>query len=146
MSLVRRDHLRETGQDDGREACEVMQGVQDAITFGQEDIRIVLCGASHACAGDGQPLERQWLRRAAPVVLWFQSANDSNDNGDDKAIGLEYYIQACAAQPDEGKGVAEASALELDAASDRHVECAKEFEQEMTKWSAIQLLRRATWK
>jgi hypothetical protein len=131
----RRDHLRRLIDKMGEKLAMSTQELQDAITFAKEDIRP---GASAALyvplRRGGQPLQRPWLGREAPVVLWFQFRQGLQLNDEEnKRMGLEYYIQARGAQPTEKKSVHGISAW--NAASDRHLECAKRFEEEMAEWS-----------
>jgi hypothetical protein len=131
----RRDHLRRLVIKMGEQLALSGQDHQDAITFAQEDFRPGAGAALYVqLRRGGQPLERLWLGRRAPVVLWFQFRQGIQLNDEDtKRIGLEYYIQAPGAHPAAGKGVDGISAW--NAASDRHQEVAKEFEQQMAEWS-----------
>jgi hypothetical protein len=132
----RREHLRTLVREMGKRLAIAASAHQGAITFDHEDMRPGAGAALYVrLRRGGQPLTRRWLGREAPVVLWFQFTEGLQlSAAENKCIGLEYYIQARGAQPDERKGVHEVTAW--NAASDRHIEFAKIFEQKVADWCA----------
>jgi hypothetical protein len=131
----RRDHLRRLVKTMGEQLDTSARELQDGITFAQEDIRPGAGAALYVpLRRGGQPLQRPWLGREAPVVLWFQFRQGAQLNDEEnKPMGLEYYIQAPGAQPSERKGTDEIDAW--NHASARHLECAKWFEERMADWA-----------
>lgn len=132
----RRAHLR-TLVNKMREQLEKANDPSAAITFAKEDMRPGVRAALYGpLKRDGKPLERLWLGRKAPVVLWFEFKPEEgveSIQGEFKPVGLEYYIQARGTQPDERRG--NDPVIAWNTAADGYLKRAEHLEEEMQRWS-----------
>lgn len=130
----RRDHLRTLIEKMGQALSDSAQE-SGAITFAEDDAgnSRVPPGAGAAMyvtlSQGGKRVQRPWLGKDAPLVLWFQFHEDAAQR-----IGLEFYMQAPGGQPLLRKD--RDPIVEWNKASDTHRKRAVQFEVAMAQWTA----------